>query len=74
MDTIESLQAKILALPDTDRARLLDDLIASFDTTEDVAISEAWLNEVKDRRQAYLAGEMNTVSAEELKKQIGLPR
>jgi putative addiction module component (TIGR02574 family) len=55
--TLEILEAEALQLPASDRARLVERLIASLDL--DPAIEEAWASEV-ERRNAEIEG--NTVS------------
>ena len=45
--TLEALQAEALQLSETDRARLIDRLIASLDA--DPAVEEAWAVEVERR-------------------------
>ena len=48
---VDALEAEVLQLPEAQRARLVERLIASLDA--DPAIEEAWAKEV-ERRQAQL--------------------
>ena len=56
-ETVETLEAAALQLSPTERARLVDRLIATLDA--DPEVEEAWAAEV-ERRQAEI--ENNTVS------------
>ena len=49
--TLETLQAEVLRLPPSDRAKLLDSLIASLDVDPDAEV--AW-DELADRREQEL--------------------
>jgi putative addiction module component (TIGR02574 family) len=59
---IKDLEAALLALPRSERARLAERLLASLD--EDTEIQEAWEAEVKARLERYRAGELEAVTAE----------
>lgn len=62
--TLETLQAEMMRLPQTDRARLLDRLIASLDV--DPEAEAAW-DALADRREAELeAGDLRSVPLEEV--------
>jgi hypothetical protein len=59
---LEVLQAQVLRLSATDRARLLDRLIASLDT--DVGAEAAW-DALADEREANLdSGQVNLIPLE----------
>jgi putative addiction module component (TIGR02574 family) len=59
---LEVLQAQVLRLSATDRARLLDRLIESLDT--DVGVETAW-DALADQREARLdSGQVNLVPLE----------
>lgn len=59
---LEVLQARVLRLSATDRARLLDRLIASLDT--DVGAAAAW-EALADQREASLdSGQANLIPLE----------
>ena len=51
--TLETLQAEVLRLSPSDRARLLDRLIASLDV--DAGVEAAW-DKLADEREQELAG------------------
>ncbi|MGZ8847659.1 MAG: addiction module protein [Pyrinomonadaceae bacterium] len=55
-----------LALPPDDRAKVLERLLASFQTPPDPQLDELWAREAEDRLEAYDQGEMGAVSAEEV--------
>lgn len=62
--TLETLQAEMMRLPQTDRARLLDRLIASLDVDQE---AEAAWDALADRREAELeAGDLRSVPLEEV--------
>jgi putative addiction module component (TIGR02574 family) len=56
--TIESVEAEALQLPATDRARLVERLIASLDA--DPEVEEAWAAEV-ERRHAEMENNVVTL-------------
>lgn len=62
--TLDQLQAAVLALPEAERARLADKLLASLD--EDVEIETAWRTEVRDRLAAYERGDVAAVPADDV--------
>ncbi len=51
---IEELEAVVLNLPPTERSRLLDKLLASFD--QDPSIEDAWMKEAKRRDDEIESG------------------
>jgi len=59
----EELEAAVLSLPRSERARLAERLIASLD--EDAEVEEAWATEVRQRREAF-EKEIEAVPAEEV--------
>ncbi len=70
----EVLQAQVLRLSATDRARLLDRLIESLDT--DVGVETAW-DALADQREASLdSGQVNLIPMEVVIARLGtgLPR
>lgn len=60
----EELEAAVLSLPRTERARLAERLIASLD--EDPEIEEAWAEEVRRRLEAFRKGEIDAVPAKDV--------
>ena len=63
-DTQEIL-VRALALPDTDKARIVDELLTSLSPPDD-QIDTLWREEVEDRIAAYNAGELRAVSLDEV--------
>lgn len=63
---LEELEAAALALPRADRARLAKHLIESLDEQDEV--EEAWEVEVRQRLQAYRAGEVQSEDSDEVFK------
>ena len=59
----EVLQAQVMSLTKTERAQLLERLVASLDV--DVEIEEAWEKLAEARDQEMVAGERKGVSLEE---------
>ena len=63
----EAVYEQALTLPPKKRASLIEKLIASLDQP-DPAIDALWAEEAEDRIKAYEAGEIKTVSAEDVYK------
>jgi putative addiction module component (TIGR02574 family) len=59
---IRELEAAALALPESERARLAEKLLASLD--RDPQIEEAWAQEIRERVERYRDGEAETHPAE----------
>ena len=60
---LETLEAEVLKLPVSDRSRLLERVLASLDTDEDLDV--AW-DTIADKREAEIeAGEVVPVPVEE---------
>jgi putative addiction module component (TIGR02574 family) len=55
------LEAVLLALPRSERARLAERLLASLD--EESEVEEAWAAEIRSRLERFRAGELDAVSA-----------
>jgi putative addiction module component (TIGR02574 family) len=62
--TLEQLQAAVLSLPEAERARLAERLLASLE--EDPQVEAAWRGEVRDRLDAYRQGALSAVSADDV--------
>ena len=58
-----------LALSETERAALADELYASLRRT-DPRIDELWAREAEDRLTAYRAGEIEAIPAEEVFREL----
>jgi putative addiction module component (TIGR02574 family) len=54
-----------LSLPLTERAEVVDRLLASLDSSPDRSIDELWGQEAERRLDAFERGEIKTVSARE---------
>lgn len=68
MDTaLRELEAAVMALPDSERARLAERLLSSLD--RDPEVEEAWAQEIRKRVEQYRSGELTTVPAESVMKE-----
>lgn len=63
---LKDLEDRIAQLSPEDRARLIQDLIRSLDTGEDVDAEDAWLAVAERRYQDYRAGKLTSKSADEV--------
>lgn len=61
----QSILARALKLSDTDRAILIEQLLASLDKPDE-AIDELWAIEAEKRVEGYRAGRMRSVSLEQV--------
>lgn len=61
--TVEALEAEALSLPATQRARLVEKLIASLDAEPDV--ENAWAQEVEKRHAEIESGAVTLLSGSE---------
>jgi len=72
--TTARLEAEILKLPRSVRARLAERLLLSLD--EDNEIEQAWAEEANRRYQSYLNGDETALPAEEvmasIRKELGI--
>jgi putative addiction module component (TIGR02574 family) len=64
--TTEELFKQVLALPLQERAELVEQLLATFQTPPDPHIDELWAREAEDRLDAYDRGELKAVPAAEV--------
>ena len=62
----EQILKEALALPLQERAELVEQLLATFQSPPDRHIDELWAREAEDRLDAYDRGELKAVSAEEV--------
>ena len=77
--TIETITAAALALPMESRAALAEALLSSLDLPTEAEDSQEieikyraeWEREIEDRIDALEGGEMDTVSREEVMRQLG---
>lgn len=63
--TTDKLAQEISSLPDTEKLRLVDAILSDLDTP-DPEIDRVWAEEARKRRQAYKAGQLRTVSYEDV--------
>jgi putative addiction module component (TIGR02574 family) len=66
----EQILKQALALTAQERAALVEQLLATFQTPPDPHIDELWAREAEDRLDAYDRGELKTVPAEEVFSRI----
>nr|VFK42426.1 MAG: putative addiction module component, TIGR02574 family [Candidatus Kentron sp. SD]VFK48240.1 MAG: putative addiction module component, TIGR02574 family [Candidatus Kentron sp. SD]VFK80605.1 MAG: putative addiction module component, TIGR02574 family [Candidatus Kentron sp. SD] len=71
----QQILQQAMRLPTLDRATLIEGLIASLDesnhTPGDHTFDTLWLKEAEDRMNAYRAGEIATVDADEVFAELG---
>ena len=70
----KKILADALALPPTERASLVEEILSSFDFPSRQEVDQLWANEVEDRIDAYDRGEMPSHSAEEVFDRIDRQR
>jgi putative addiction module component (TIGR02574 family) len=56
---------RVMDLPAVEKARLIDQLLSSLDQPDE-AIDALWRKEVEDRIEAYRAGQLKSVSLDEV--------
>jgi putative addiction module component (TIGR02574 family) len=61
---LKDVENQVAQLTEDDRIRLVEQLIRSLDSGEDVDAEEAWLNEAERRYQDYRAGKLASRSAD----------
>ena len=66
----EQILKEAPALPLQERAELVEQLLATFQSPPDPYIDELWAHEAKDRLGAYNRGELKAVPAEEVFNRI----
>ena len=66
----EEILKQALALPLQERAELVEQLLATFQTPPDPHIDELWAREADDRLEAYDRGELKAIPAEEVFNRI----
>ncbi len=55
-----------LALPPTERAALIEEILTSFEFPSRKEVDSLWAKEVEDRIDAYERGEMRSIPAQEV--------
>ena len=66
----EEILKQALALTLQERAELVEQLLATFQTPPDPHIDELWAREADDRLEAYDRGELKAIPAEEVFNRI----
>jgi len=66
----EQIFKEALALPLQERAELVEQLLATFQSPLNPHIDELWAREAEDRLDAYDRGELKAVPAEEVFNRI----
>lgn len=61
---LKDVESQVAQLTEEDRARLVEQLIRSLDTGEDVDAEKAWLDEAERRYREYRAGKLTSKSAD----------
>lgn len=70
MHDFDSIKLQVLALPEKERAVLLEDILTSFDPDLRKSVDEAWAAEAEDRIKAFEEGKMESVSLEEARNRV----
>jgi len=68
--TSEQILQQALALPLKERAELLEQLLATFQTPPEPGLDRLWAEEAHDRLDAYDRGELDVVSIDEVFSQV----
>lgn len=66
--TMQTLFTEALALPPVERAALIEELLASFDSQTRAGIDTLWAAESEDRLDAYDRGELGAKTLEDAAK------
>jgi putative addiction module component (TIGR02574 family) len=61
----EQILKEALALPERERAELLEKLIGTFQSPPDARLDDLWMREAEDRLDAFDRGELKAVPAED---------
>jgi putative addiction module component (TIGR02574 family) len=64
------LLSEVLHLPPLERVTFVDRILASFDPPQQAHLDALWAAEAEDRLEAWEAGHIGTVSAEEVLKRF----
>ena len=68
--TQQAIFNEALSLPPVERASLIEELLASFDTSSRRSIDAAWAAEAEQRIDAYESGELHAVSLDAARERI----
>jgi len=70
---IKALSEQARKLTPEERIELVEDLLGSLDPTTDPEIDRLWAEEAKDRLAAYLRGEMQAKTLDEIVQKYRRP-
>lgn len=66
----EEVEKQARMLTPEEKASLARILIEELDATSDVEVEQLWIKESQDRYEAYLRGDLKTVSGEEVMSRV----
>ena len=66
----EEVEKQARMLTPQEKASLARILIEELDATSDTEVEQLWIKESQDRYEAYLRGELKTVSGEEVMSRL----
>lgn len=69
-DTSQNLLERAMNLPETDRGRLAEQLLASLESATDADREAAWSNEIHQRLEEVRSGKSKPIPWEEARRQI----
>ncbi|MFQ5686300.1 MAG: addiction module protein [Candidatus Scalindua sp.] len=67
---IKEITKAALEFPPIERAKLIEDLFESFESRSRNLIDKRWAEETEDRIDAFVPGKIETVSAEQVHREI----
>ena len=67
---LKEIKTSALQLNERDRLELVKSLVNSLDRNKTLLYEDEWLNIAKEREVNYKAGESNTTSWEDIKKEL----
>lgn len=70
MNNFDALREQVLALPEFQRAALVEDILTSFDPDLRKSVDKAWAAEAEDRLKAFEEGKIESVSMEEARNRV----
>jgi putative addiction module component (TIGR02574 family) len=69
-DSTHRLLSQVISLPPSERAALVEGIIASLDRP-DPSLDALWLKEAEERLAAYDAGELEAIDADQIFAELG---
>ena len=66
--SVDDILQQALALPDSERAQLVDALIATFAPEDAAPLDDTWLAEINRRSDEYDAGGVQPITWDEVKE------